>query len=89
MIASYTFVDGIGIRHSLNPYTYLFWMLLLNGTPALVASFMFKNDGLRNINKDLVIKGMGIWYSRSSCIWFGSLVYAIPTHCLCISFQRN
>ena len=58
MITSYTLVDGIGIRHSENAYTYLYWMLLLNGTPALFASFMFKGDGLRNINKDLLIKGV-------------------------------
>ena len=58
MIASYTLVDGIGIRISTNPYTYLFWMLLLNGTPALFASLAFKGNGLRNINKDLLIKGV-------------------------------
>jgi len=58
MITSYTLVDGIGIRHSKNPYTYLYWMLLLNGTPALFASLMFKNNGLRKINKDLLIKGL-------------------------------
>ena len=59
MITFYTLVDGIGIRHSENPYTYLFWMLLLNGTPALLASFMFKDNGLRKINKDLLLKGVG------------------------------
>tara|TARA_B100001142_G_C14269665_1_gene630343 strand:+ start:116 stop:958 length:843 start_codon:yes stop_codon:yes gene_type:complete len=58
MITSYTLVDGIGIRQSQNPYTYLYWMLLLNGTPALFASLMFKNNGLRKINKDLLIKGV-------------------------------
>ena len=59
MIATYTLVDGIGIRHSDNAYTYLYWMLLLNGTPALIASLMFKDNGLRKINKDLLIKGLG------------------------------
>ena len=58
MITFYTLVDGIGIRNSENPYTYLYWMLLLNGTPALFASFMFKDKGLRKINKDLLIKGI-------------------------------
>ena len=58
MIASYTLIDGIGIRHSKNPYTYLYWMLLLNGTPVLFASFLFKDNGLRKINKDLLIKGI-------------------------------
>tara|TARA_Y100001970_G_scaffold57759_1_gene73191 strand:+ start:149 stop:991 length:843 start_codon:yes stop_codon:yes gene_type:complete len=58
MITTYTLVDGIGVRHSENPYTFLYWMLLLNGTPALVASFFFKNNGLRMINKDLVLTGL-------------------------------
>jgi len=58
MIASYTLVDGIGIRQSENAYTYLYWMLLLNGTPALIAALMFKNTGLRIINKDLLVKGI-------------------------------
>ena len=57
MITSYTLVDGIGIRHSENGYTYLYWMLLLNGTPALIASLVFKGKGLRKINKNLLIKG--------------------------------
>ena len=58
MITTYTLVDGIGVRHSINPYTFLYWMLLLNGTPALLASFLFKNNGLRIINKDLVFIGI-------------------------------
>ena len=58
MIASYTLVDGIGIRQSENAYTYLYWMLLLNGTPVLVTSLIFKNSGLRKINKDLLVKGI-------------------------------
>ena len=58
MICTYTLVDGIGVRYSKNAYTYLYWMLLLNGTPALIASLMFKNTGLRKINKDLLIKGV-------------------------------
>ena len=58
MITTYTLVDGIGVRHSISPYTFLYWMLLLNGTPALLASFLFKNNGLRIINKDLVFIGI-------------------------------
>ena len=59
MITSYSLVDGIGVRHSDNAYTYLYWMLLLNGTPALIASLMLKEKGLRKINKELLIKGFG------------------------------
>ena len=58
MITAYTLVDGIGVRHSTNPYSFLYWMLLLNGTPALIASFFFKNNGLRIINKNLILTGV-------------------------------
>ena len=57
MITTYTLVDGIGVRHSSNPYSFLYWMLLLNGTPALIASFFFKNNGLRIVNKNLILTG--------------------------------
>ncbi len=58
MITTYTLVDGIGVRHAENPYTFLYWMLLLNGTPALVVSCFFKDSGLRIINKDLILTGV-------------------------------
>ena len=58
MITAYTLVDGIGVRNSPNPYTFLYWMLLLNGTPALVVSFLFRNNGIRVINKNLIFTGV-------------------------------
>ena len=75
MIASYTLVDGIGVRQSENAYTYLYWMLLLNGTPALIASFMFKDTGLRKINKDLLIKG--ICFGLLAPIAYGLVVWCM------------
>jgi drug/metabolite transporter (DMT)-like permease len=59
MITAYTLIDGIGVRSSNNSYTFLFWLLALNGIPALIASLLFKGKGLRNINKDLLKKGIG------------------------------
>ena len=58
MITTYSLVDGIGVRNSNNPLTYIYWMLLLNGTPVLAVSFFFKDSGLRKVNKDLVYKGV-------------------------------
>ena len=75
MITSYTLVDGIGIRYSENPYTYLYWMLLLNGTPALIASLMFKNNGLRKINKDLLTKGISFGF-------LAPLAYGLVVWCM-------
>ena len=58
MITAYTLVDGIGVRNSPDPYTFLYWMLLLNGTPALVVAFLFKDSGVRAINKNLIFTGI-------------------------------
>ena len=57
MITSYSLVDGLSIRYVQNPYTYLYWMLLLNGTPALAISLMYKGSGLRKIERDMLLKG--------------------------------
>jgi len=75
MITSYMVIDGIGVRHSSNPYSFLYWMLLLNGTPALAASFFFKKNGLRIANKNLIFTG----------IVFGilaSLAYGVAVWCM-------
>ncbi len=58
MITAYTLVDGVGVRNSPNPYTYLYWMLLLNGTPALIFSLLIKNDGMRRLNRNLIFTGI-------------------------------
>ena len=58
MITAYTLVDGVGVRNSSNPYTYLYWMLLLNGTPALIFSLLIKNDGMRRLNRNLIFTGI-------------------------------
>ncbi len=75
IITSYTIVDGIGIRHSANPYTYLYWMLLLNGTPTLIWSLLFKNSGLRNINKNILI--MGFSFSFFAPLSYGLVVWSM------------
>lgn len=75
MITAYTLIDGIGVRHSANPYSFLYWMLLLNGTPALVASFFFKNNGLRIINKNLIF--IGIAFGILAPLAYGLVVWCM------------
>ena len=50
-------------------------MLLLNGTPALISSLMFKNIGLRKINKDLLIKGIS--FGILAPLAYGLVVWCI------------
>ena len=46
LIAAYTLVDGVGVRKSLNGFSYIFWLIALNGVPLLCISIISKN-GLR------------------------------------------
>ncbi len=75
MITAYTLVDGIAVRHSSNPYTFLYWMLLLNGTPALIASVLFKNNGIRIFNTNLLL--MGIAFGILAPLAYGIVVWCM------------
>ena len=46
LIATYTLIDGIGVRRSENGFSYIFWLIALNGVPILIISIFSKN-GLR------------------------------------------
>jgi len=50
LIAIYTIVDGMGVRLSENIYSYICWMLLLNGIPLLIISIFSKEKLLSNLN---------------------------------------
>ena len=45
-ITTYTLIDGIGVRSSENAFSYIFWLIALNGVPILFISIFSKN-GLR------------------------------------------
>lgn len=75
MITAYTLVDGIAVRHSSNPYTFLYWMLLLNGTPALIASVLFKNNGIRIFNTNLLL--MSIAFGILAPLAYGIVVWCM------------
>jgi len=56
LIATYTIIDGIGVRNTENAFTYIFWMLLLNGIPMLIYALISKN-GFRKKNTYSLIEG--------------------------------
>jgi len=58
LIAIYTIVDGIGVRLSENKFSYIFWMLLLNGIPLLVISIFSKEKLLSNLNTKIIAWGI-------------------------------
>jgi len=72
LIATYTLVDGIAVRSSENPFTFIYWMLLLNGIPMLIYASIAKN-GLRkkesyNI-KDGVVAGVLAILGYGLVVW--------------------
>ena len=58
LITIYTIVDGMGVRLSENKFSYLFWLLLLNGVPLLLISIFSKERLLSNLNKKIISRGI-------------------------------
>ena len=58
LIAIYTIIDGMGVRLSENKFSYLFWLLLLNGIPLLLVSIFSKERLLSNLNKKIIFWGI-------------------------------
>ena len=75
LIAIYTLVDGYGIRLSENKYSYLFWMLLLNGVPVLLFSLFSKDRPLKN--PDLIFICWGILAGILAILSYGLVVWSM------------
>ena len=57
LIATYTILDGVAVRRSENAFTFIYWMLLLNGIPMLVYAF-FSRSGFQKKNSYKIIDGV-------------------------------
>ena len=72
LIASYTILDGVAVRRSENAFTFIYWMLLLNGIPMLIYAF-FLPTGLRKKNsykvKDGVVAGILAILGYGLVVW--------------------
>ena len=73
-IATYTLLDGIAVRSSENPFTFIYWMLLLNGIPMLIYSLFTKN-GLRK--KDSYNIKHGILAGVLAILGYGLVVWSM------------
>ena len=58
LITIYTIIDGMGVRLSENKFSFLFWLLLLNGIPLLLISIFSKEKLLSNINAQIIFWGI-------------------------------
>ena len=58
LIAIYSIIDGMGVRLSENKFSYIYWMLLLNGVPLLLISIFSKEKLLFNLNKNIIVWGI-------------------------------
>ena len=69
LITAYTLIDGIGVRKSANGFSYIFWLIALNGVPILIISIISKN-GLRKKNTYSIKSGIAAGF-------FATLSYSI------------
>ena len=58
LITIYTIIDGIGVRLSENKFSFLYWLLLLNGIPLLLISIFSKEKLLSNLNAKIIFWGI-------------------------------
>ena len=75
LIAIYTLVDGIGVRLSENKFSYIFWMLLLNGVPLLLISIFSKEKLLYNLNTKIII--WGVCAGVLAILSYGTIVWSM------------
>ena len=75
LITSYTIVDGMGVRLSENKFSYLFWLLLLNGIPLLLISIFSREKLLSNLNIKII--SWGIPAGILAILSYGIVVWAM------------
>ena len=75
LITIYTLVDGFGIRLSLNKFSYLYWMLLLNGIPVLLIALFSREKVFLHINKTFI--GWGILAGILAIFSYGTVVWSM------------
>ncbi|PPR49503.1 MAG: hypothetical protein CFH15_00453 [Alphaproteobacteria bacterium MarineAlpha5_Bin5] len=72
LITAYTLIDGTGVRKSENGFSYIYWLIALNGIPILILSIFSKN-GLRKKNtysiKSGIAAGIFATLSYSIVVW--------------------
>ena len=72
LITAYTLIDGMGVRKSANGFSYIFWLIALNGVPILLISIFSKN-GFRKKNtfsiKSGIAAGLFATLSYSIVVW--------------------
>ena len=69
LITAYTLIDGIGVRKSENGFSYIFWLIALNGVPILIIAIFSKN-GFRKKNTYTIKSGVAAGF-------FATLSYSI------------
>ena len=76
LITIYTLIDGIGVRKSVNGFSYIFWLIALNGFPILIISIFSKN-GLRKKESYSIKAGIlaGIFATLSYALVVWSMQY--------------
>jgi len=76
LITIYTLIDGIGVRKSENGFSYIFWLIALNGFPLLLIA-LFSKNGLRKRHTYTIKSGVaaGIFATLSYAIVVWGMQY--------------
>ena len=75
LIAIYTIIDGMGVRLSENKFSYLFWLLLLNGIPLLLISILSREKLHSNLNTKII--SWGILAGILAILSYGIVVWSM------------
>ena len=82
LITTYTLIDGIGVRSVENGFSYIVWLIALNGVPLLIIS-IFSKQGLRKTQtysiKSGIAAGIFATLSYALVVWgmqFIEIAYA-------------
>ena len=75
LITIYTIIDGMGVRLSENKFSYIFWLLLLNGIPLLLISIFSKEKLLSNLNTKII--SWGIPAGMLAILSYGIVVWSM------------
>ena len=78
MIAAYTIMDGLGVRHSINPMSYISWLFILAGvTFAIILTFLRRKKLKETLQYCIKYRLVFLMGGIATATAYGIVVYAM------------